>query len=100
MWRGNRDDKEAVSDVQLPSGMDAPEVIRVRQRPRRFPRITGNRQSAVRRPAAIIDAQPLPQINLGEGLSRRCLATADAIAALAALLLLVVWHAGARFEPW
>src|SRR4051794_8479557 len=100
MWRGNRDDKEAVSDVQLPSGMDAPEVIRVRRRPRRFPRITGNRQSAVRRPDAITEGQALPQINLREGLYRRCLASADALAALAALLLIVVWHAGARFEPW
>jgi hypothetical protein len=94
-----RDDKEAVSDVQFHPGMDAPEVIDVPQRSRRFPRRVPNRPLPARRPAPITEGTLAP-VNLREGLYRRALGIADALSALVALSLIVVWDAGAKFEPW
>ena len=39
-------------------------------------------------------------VNVREGLYRRTLAAADALAAFVALALVVVWDAGADLEPW
>ena len=52
-----------------------------------------------RRPAAITEGALAP-VNIREGLYRRSLAVADAVSALVALTLVVVWDAGAGFEPW
>jgi exopolysaccharide biosynthesis polyprenyl glycosylphosphotransferase len=96
--RTKRDDKEAVSEVQLSPGMKAPEVPRIPQR-RRFARRAVDRPQPVRRPEAITEGVLAP-VNLREGLYRRSLGIADALSALVALSLIVVWDAGARFEPW
>ena len=89
-----------MSDVQYSSDTEVPEVIPVararadlpaspaRARPRRDGR-TGSRRARRSQP-----------VYLREGLYRRSLAMADATAALLALSLIVVWDAGALFEPW
>ncbi len=89
-----------MSDVQYSPGAEAPEVTRIAPRPRRFPRITGPRPAASRRPDGIREGKAVSPVYLREGLYRRALAIADATAALVALSLIVVWNAGALFEPW
>ena len=56
--------------------------------------------AAARRPDGITEGKAVSPVYLREGLYRRALAIADAAAALVALSLIVVWDAGARFEPW
>ena len=85
-----------MSDVQLSPGLEAPEVIRVQQRVRRFARRAAERPQ---RSEAITEGA-LDPVNLREGLYRRSLGVADALSALVALSLIVVWDAGAEFEPW
>jgi exopolysaccharide biosynthesis polyprenyl glycosylphosphotransferase len=58
-----------------------------------------SRTLPARRAEAITEGALAP-VNLREGLYRRSLAVADAVAALVALTLVVVWDAGAGFEPW
>ena len=95
-----KDNKEAVSDVQFFPGTDSPELISIPARPRRFARLPGARALQPRRPDRIEEGAALAPVNLREGLYRRSLAIADASAALLALCLIVVWDAGARFDPW
>ena len=89
-----------MSEVQSFPSMDTLEIISVPQRPRRLSRLAATRTIPLRRPDGITEGEALAPINLREGLYRRSLAIADALAALAALSLIVVWDAGARFEPW
>ena len=89
-----------MSDVEYTPGRDAPEVINVPDRPRRFARIAGSRTLPARRPYAITEGEALGPVNLREGLYRRSLGLADAVAALIALSLVVVWDAGAEFGLW
>ncbi len=89
-----------MSDVQFFPGTDSPELISIPARPRRFARLPGARALQPRRPDRIEEGAALAPVNLREGLYRRSLAIADASAALLALCLIVVWDAGARFDPW
>jgi exopolysaccharide biosynthesis polyprenyl glycosylphosphotransferase len=90
-----------VSDAQFSSGMDAPEPIDGPERAKRASRRGRLRPVSipVRRPVAITEGALAP-VNLREGLYRRSLGVADAVAAVVALTLIVVWDAGAQFEPW
>ncbi|MEA2311774.1 MAG: hypothetical protein QOE28_1742, partial [Solirubrobacteraceae bacterium] len=96
-----RDDKDAVSDVQLSSGLDAPDfgLQPSQTRPRRFRRFAGGRPQPQLRPAGITEGAK-SQINVREGLYRRTLAVADAFAAVFALVIVVAWDAGAGLRPW
>jgi exopolysaccharide biosynthesis polyprenyl glycosylphosphotransferase len=90
-----------VSDVQFTTGLDEPELLLPnRSRPRRFARIGTNRVSQPRRPDAITEGTSLRPVNVREGLYRRSLALADGLAAVLALVLVVVWDAGADLQPW
>ncbi|NUT56863.1 MAG: exopolysaccharide biosynthesis polyprenyl glycosylphosphotransferase, partial [Thermoleophilia bacterium] len=89
-----------MSDVQFSPGMEAPEVIRVPQRSRRFSRRASHWPLSQRRPEAITESDSLAPVRIREGLYRRSLGLADALSALVALSLIVVWNAGASFEPW
>ena len=94
-------DKEAVSDVQFSSGLDAPDVFAPqRERPRRFGRLPGARPFVPRRPVEITEGVAREQVHVREGLYRRSLAAADAVAALVALSVVVVGDAGAELHPW
>src|SRR3954452_15175710 len=96
------DDKEAVSDVQYSPGLDEPELLlRTPARARRFARRAASVAAPARRPAVgITEGVPQVSVNVRDGLYRRTLALADALAAFAALTLVVVWDAGADFDPW
>ena len=89
-----------MSDVQFSPGTDSPEATRVQPRSRRFSRLHGSRPASARRPDGITEGDALAPVNLREGLYRRSLAAADALAALLALSLIVVWDGGAEFDPW
>lgn len=90
-----------MSDVQLSSGLDAPELFaHTPERTRRFGRLTGPRSFVPRRPQPITEGAALAPVHVREGLYRRSLATADAAAALVALSIVVVWNAGAQLHPW
>jgi exopolysaccharide biosynthesis polyprenyl glycosylphosphotransferase len=70
-------------------------------RQRRFARRPVAPVAPPRKPAvAITEGAAQGAINVREGFYRRTLAAADALAALAALTLVVVWDAGASFDPW
>jgi exopolysaccharide biosynthesis polyprenyl glycosylphosphotransferase len=79
--------------------MDAPELTQVQPRTRRLARLAAGRGVPSRRAYAITEGALAP-VNLREGLYRRSLAAADALAAVVALTLIVVWDGGASFEPW
>ena len=89
-----------MSDLQYSPGTEVPEAIRVAPRPRRLSSITGPRPAPSRRPDGIREGKAVSPVYLREGLYRRALAIADSAAALVALSLIVVWDAGALFEPW
>jgi len=88
-----------LSDVQLSSGMDAPELTEVQPRTRRLGRRAAARALPSRRPYPITEGACAP-VNVRDGLVRRSLAAADALAAVTALTRSVVWGGGAGFEPW
>src|SRR3954469_3714612 len=96
------DDKEAVSDVQYSPGLDEPELLlRTPARARRFARRAASVAVPARRPAVgITEGVPQVSVNVRDGLYRRTLALADALAAFLALTLVVVWDAGAKLDPW
>ena len=98
-WAGAEpdNDKEAVSDVSISTGLDEPELYSPgAPRHRRFGRRPTFVPTPVRKPAVeITEGSSQGAVNLREGLYRRTLAAADALAAFAALVLVVVWDAGA-----
>jgi exopolysaccharide biosynthesis polyprenyl glycosylphosphotransferase len=91
-----------VSDVSISTGLDEPELFAPSEpRPRRFARRPHFIATPARKPAVeITEGSTQGAVNLREGLYRRTLAAADALAAFAALALVVVWDAGADVQPW
>jgi exopolysaccharide biosynthesis polyprenyl glycosylphosphotransferase len=91
-----------VSELQVSPGLDEPELL---YRPptvktRRFGRLPVGRSLPLRRPAAITEGSPQGAVSIREGLYRRSLALADALAAVLALVVVVAWDAGAGLQPW
>jgi exopolysaccharide biosynthesis polyprenyl glycosylphosphotransferase len=89
-----------VSDVSLSPGLDEPELFAPSRPQRRFARRPAQIVPALRRPAAELAEGDSSAVNVREGLYRRTLAAADALAAFAALALVVVWDAGAQLQGW
>ena len=92
-----------MSDVQYSTGLDEPELL-VRStapaRNRRFGRRPVSRSQPARRLDGITEGSSQGSINIREGLYRRTLALSDALAAVSALVLVVVWDAGADLQAW
>ena len=88
-----------LSDVQLSIGTEPEEVIRGPQRGWPFSRRAAERPDSLRSDA-ITEGEALRPVDLREGLFRRSLGVADAVAAVVALSLIVVWEGGAPFQPW
>ncbi len=90
-----------MSDVTISPGLDEPELFSPGARPqRRFTAARSFPRSCAAPPRRSPRATAQGAVNVREGLYRRTLAVADAIAAFAALALVVVWDAGANLEPW
>jgi exopolysaccharide biosynthesis polyprenyl glycosylphosphotransferase len=91
-----------VSDVQFSPGVDEPELLlRAPGRQRRFARKATWAANPARKPAPVItEGVTQGSVNVREGLYRRTLALADALAAFLALSLVVLWDAGAALQPW
>jgi exopolysaccharide biosynthesis polyprenyl glycosylphosphotransferase len=89
-----------VSDVTLSPGLDEPELFAPTRPQRRFARRPAQIVPTLRRPAAELAEGDSSAVNVREGLYRRTLAAADALAAFAALALVVVWDGGAQLQGW
>ncbi len=89
-----------MSDVTLSPGLDEPELFAPSRPQRRFARRPAQLVPALRRPAAELAEGDSSAVNVREGLYRRTLAAADALAAFGALALVVVLHAGAQLQGW
>ena len=90
-----------MSDVSISTGLDEPELFAPGEpRPRRFARRPHFVATPVHKPDEITEGDTQGAVNVREGLYRRTLAVADALAAFAALALVVVWDAGAQLQPW
>ena len=88
-----------MSDVQLSTGLDEPDLLIRPARTRRFGRQVA-RQQPVRRPVGITEGASVQPVRVREGLYRRSLALADALAAVVALVLVVIWQGGAQPQAW
>ena len=90
-----------MSDVTISPGLDEPELFSPGARPqRRFTRRAFVPPVVRRSAPEITEGAAQGAVNVREGLYRRTLAVADALAAFVALALVVVWDAGANLEPW
>jgi exopolysaccharide biosynthesis polyprenyl glycosylphosphotransferase len=89
-----------VSDLQLSADLDESAPLLRPSRNRRFGRLSVARTKPLRESSPITEGTSQRQINVREGLYRRSLALADALAAVLVLALVLAWDAGAGLQAW
>lgn len=99
-WAGLSERQGSLPDLQVassPEGISerfSPATSRQLEKPADEPRRHGLA------PPALTEGSTRHHVHVREGLSRRSLAAADALAAVLALTLVVAWDAGAGFQAW